>query len=81
MSSITDELKKASKQYDSERTIPTGERIKRFKHLVEVYGVDNVVAATGLKFSSVNQYCQKTNYAVSTSTLLKAEYILGNTVQ
>jgi hypothetical protein len=50
----------------------------RLKLLVEKYGIEEVIAASGLSLSSVTQYTTRTNtHPVAWKTLIKAETILS----
>ena len=50
----------------------------RLKLLVEKYGIEEVIAASGLSLSSVIQYTTRTNtHPVAWKTLIKAETILS----
>lgn len=68
-----DRIKKLAAEYED-----TNDTNARLKTLVEKYGIEEVVAASGLSVSSVVQYTTRTNtHPVAWKTLIKAETILS----
>ena len=67
-----EEIKKRAAEYEETNTNA------RLKTLVEKFGIEEVVAASGLSVSSVVQYTTRTNpHPVAWKTLIKAETILS----
>ena len=71
MSRIAEIKRRAGEYHDADTNA-------RLKLLVEKYGIEEVIAASGLSVSSVVQYTTRTNtHPVAWKTLIKAETILS----
>lgn len=67
-----EEIKRLEAEY---KDVDTNARLKL---LVKKYGIEEVIAASGLSVSSVVQYTTRTNtHPVAWKTLIKAETILS----
>jgi len=75
-----DQIKEAAAEYDKRqqtlyKNVDAGDRIKQ---LIEQYGIEDVMAASGLKMSTLSQYMYKSNnLKAATRVLGKLEAVLS----